>query len=63
MTTRGRPIGSCLPPEQRKTRVNFTLPPELAHAFRAYCEREDLRMSTLVAEMIAERIEFREAAE
>lgn len=63
MSTRGRPVGSCLPSDVRKTRMNFTMSPDLAAAFREHCDKHGLVMSELIAEMIADRISYREAAE
>lgn len=54
---KGRPVGSgTIPADQRKTRLNFTLPPSLADAFRSYCDARDLKMSAVVAEMIERRM-------
>lgn len=41
----------------RAVRMNFTLPPDLAAAFREHCEDRGLNMSAIITRMIADEID------
>lgn len=41
-----------------KERVNFTIDAELMHKFRVYCEQNNLKMSSVIEELIREELGF-----
>lgn len=46
---------------ERYKKIQFTVPPELADAFRQYCLENKLNMSELAREWMAKRIKMKKA--